>query len=191
MPEVLKLRGAAAFSANRLARLTRNVQAALPKLKGLAAEHWYFVELNAPLAAVDLERLRDLLGAHPADREPAGTLRLVTPRLGTLSPWSSKATEIARQCGFAAVTRIERGTAYHVDAKGDLAVALPILHDRMTESVLDSLDAAEALFRHYAPQPLATVDVVGKGRAALVAANGEMGLALSEDEIDYLVDAFT
>ncbi|MBE7422666.1 MAG: phosphoribosylformylglycinamidine synthase [Zoogloeaceae bacterium] len=191
MPEVLKLRGAAAFSATRLARLTRNVQAVLPKLKGLVAEHWYFVELNAPLAAADLERLKDLLGAHPAGKDPAGTLKLVTPRLGTISPWSSKATEIARQCGFAMVTRIERGTAYHLDAKGDLAAALPILHDRMTESVLDSLDAAEALFRHYAPQPLATVDVVGKGRAALAAANGEMGLALSEDEIDYLVDAFT
>jgi phosphoribosylformylglycinamidine synthase len=195
MPEVLKLRGAAAFSANRLARLTRNVQAVLPKLKDLVAEHWYFVELNAPLAEDDLARLKDLLGAHAAGKAPAGTLRLVTPRLGTISPWSSKATEIARQCGFAAVTRIERGTAYHVDAKGDLAAALPsllpLLHDRMTESVLESLDAAEALFRHYAPQPLATVDVVGQGRAALVAANGEMGLALSEDEIDYLVEAFT
>jgi phosphoribosylformylglycinamidine synthase len=191
MSEVLKLRGAAALSATRLARLTRNVQVALPKLKSLAAEHWYFVELAAPLAAADLARLQELLGAHASGKEPAGTLKLVTPRLGTISPWSSKATEIARQCGFAAVTRIERGTAYYVDAKGELAAALPILHDRMTESVLDSLDAAEALFRHYAPQPLATVDVVEKGRAALVAANGEMGLALSEDEIDYLVDAFT
>jgi phosphoribosylformylglycinamidine synthase len=191
MPEVLKLRGAAAFSANRLARLTQNVQAALPKLKGLAAEHWYFVELKAPLAAADLERLKDLLGAHPAAKAPAGTLRLVTPRLGTISPWSSKATEIARQCGFAAVTRIERGTAFHLDARGDFAAALPFIHDRMTESVLDGVAAAEALFRHYAPQPLATVDVVGKGRAALVAANGEMGLALSDDEIDYLVENFS
>jgi phosphoribosylformylglycinamidine synthase len=190
MPEVLKLRGAAAFSANRLARLTRNVQAVLPKLKALAAEHWYFVELNAPLAAADLARLKDLLGAHPAGKPPAGALRLVTPRLGTISPWSSKATEIARQCGFASLTRIERGTAYHVDAKGELAAVLPLIHDRMTESVLESVDAAEALFRHYAPQPLATVDVVGQGRAALVAANGEMGLALSDDEIDYLVENF-
>jgi hypothetical protein len=130
MSEVLKLRGAAAFSANRLARLTRNVQSALPRLKGLAAEHWYFVELNAPLAAADLARLQDLLGAHPAGKEPAGTLKLVTPRLGTISPWSSKATEIARQCGFAAVTRIERGTTFHLDAKGDLAAAARP-HDRV------------------------------------------------------------
>ncbi len=207
MPEVLKLRGGAAFSASRLFRLSQTVKGALPGLKSLAAEHWYFVELNSPLAAADLERLKDLLGAHPkgtssggqsppfrahpAAKAPAGTLRLVTPRLGTISPWSSKATEIAQQCGFAAVTRIERGTAFHLDAKSDSAAALPFIHDRMTESVLDGVDAAEALFRHYAPQPLATVDVIGKGRAALVAANGEMGLALSDDEIDYLVENFS
>ncbi|MCL4679841.1 MAG: phosphoribosylformylglycinamidine synthase [Rhodocyclaceae bacterium] len=191
MSEVLMLRGAAAFSATRLARLAQNVRTVLPKLKALAAEHWYFVELNAPLADDDLARLQDLLGAHAAGKAPAGALKLVTPRLGTISPWSSKATEIARQCGFAAVTRIERGTAFYLDARGDLAAALPMLHDRMTESVLESLDTAEALFRHYAPQPLATVDVVGKGRTALVAANAEMGLALSEDEVDYLVEAFT
>jgi phosphoribosylformylglycinamidine synthase len=191
MSEVLKLRGGAAFSAPRLERLACNVRAVLPKLKGLAAEHWYFVELSAPLAAADLDRLKDLLGAHPAGRAPAGSLRLVTPRLGTVSPWSSKATEIARQCGFAAVARIERGTAFHIEVTGDPDVALPLIHDRMTESVLESVDAAEALFRHYAPQPLTTVDVIGQGRAALLAANDEMGLALSEDEIDYLRDVFT
>ena len=191
MPEVLKLRGAAAFSASRLSRLTQTVKGALPGLKGLAAEHCYFVELKAPLAPAGLERLKDLLGAYPVGNEPPGSFKLVTPRLGTISPWSSKATEIARQCGFEDIVRIERGTAYYLNAKGDPAAALPLIHDRMTESVLDGLDAAEALFRHYAPQPLATVDVVGKGRAALLAANGEMGLALSDDEIDYLVDAFT
>ncbi|MBI3140394.1 MAG: phosphoribosylformylglycinamidine synthase [Rhodocyclales bacterium] len=191
MAEVLKLRGGAAFSASRLSRLTQSVQAVLPKLKSLAAEHWYFVELKSPLPPADLARLKDLLGVHPSGIEPAGTLLLATPRLGTISPWSSKATEIAQQCGFVAVARIERGTAFRVEAKGSLDAALPLLHDRMTESVLDSVDGAEALFRHYAPQPLATVDVVGRGRAALVQANGEMGLALSEDEIDYLVENFT
>ncbi|MBA3903296.1 MAG: phosphoribosylformylglycinamidine synthase [Rhodocyclaceae bacterium] len=191
MPEVLKLRGAAAFSASRLSRLTQTVKGALPRLKSLAAEHWYFVELDAPLAPAELDRLKDLLSAHPQGAEPAGTLFLVTPRLGTISPWSSKATEIARQCGFASLSRIERGTAFHVDAKGSPETILPLIHDRMTESALDSLDAAQALFRHYAPQPLTTVDVVGKGRAALAEANTAMGLALSEDEIDYLVDNFT
>ncbi len=191
MPEVLKLRGGAAFSASRLSRLTATAQIALPKLKRLAAEHWYFVELNAPLTAAELARLKDLLGAHAAGDPPSGTLILVTPRLGTISPWSSKATEIASQCGFASITRIERGTAYYADAKGQRDALLPLLHDRMTESVLGNLDEAEALFRHYAPQPLATVDVVTHGRAALVEANIAMGLALSDDEIDYLVDNYS
>jgi phosphoribosylformylglycinamidine synthase len=190
MPEVLKLRGGNAFSASRLSRLTQTAKGALPKLKSLAAEHWYFVELDAPLAPAELDRLKDLLSAHSQGAEPAGTLFLVTPRLGTISPWSSKATEIARQCGFASILRIERGTAFHVDAKGGPETILPLLHDRMTESVLESIEAAQALFRHYAPQPLTTVDVVGKGRAALVEANAAMGLALSEDEIDYLADNF-
>ncbi len=191
MSEVLKLRGTAAFSASRLARIIQNIQAVLPGLKGLVAESWSFIELTEPLAPADLARLKDLLGAHPAGKEPVGTLRLVTPRLGTVSPWSSKATEIARQCGFARIRRIERGIAFHLDAKGASEAVLPFIHDRMTESVLASIDAADALFRRQAPQPLAIVDALGRGRAALLAANGEMGLALSDDEIDYLLEAFT
>ncbi|MBL8448066.1 MAG: phosphoribosylformylglycinamidine synthase [Zoogloeaceae bacterium] len=197
MSDFLKLRGGAAFSPNRLARLTQKVGTLLPKLKGLAAEHWYFVDLAQPLSRVEADRLVDLLGARPATPEPpAGTLVLVTPRLGTISPWSSKATDIARQCGFEQVLRVERGVAYRVDIKAGLDEArrqalLPVLHDRMTESVLAELDEAAGLFRHYSPQPLASVDLLGGGRAALMAANGELGLALSEDEIDYLVDNFT
>ncbi len=196
MAEILTLRGGAAFSPTRLSRLTESARNALPELKSLAAEHWYFIELARSLAAQELDRIKDLLSAHPAtDALAAGTMLLVTPRLGTISPWSSKATDIARQCGFDAVVRIERGTAFTADLRGSLdaeqrARLLPVLHDRMTESVLDSADAAQALFHHYPPQPLRTVDVVARGRAALVEANGVLGLALSEDEIDYLVDAF-
>ena len=181
MARILKLRGAAAFSASRLARLQETTGSRL------AAEHWYFVESDEELAASDLVRLKDLLGIpEKLPAEPAGTLVLVTPRLGTISPWSSKATDIARNCGFTMIKRIERGIAYHLPGEVDLAR----LHDRMTESVLDSLDAADELFHHYAPQPLTTVDILAGGRAALVKANGELGLALSEDEIDYLVDNF-
>ena len=196
MAEILTLRGGAAFSPTRLSRLTETARCALPKLMSLAAEHWYFIELARSLAAQELDRIKDLLSAHPAtDALTAGTMLLVTPRLGTISPWSSKATDIARQCGFDAVVRIERGTAFTADLRGSLdaeqrAQLLPLLHDRMTESVLDSADAAQALFHHYPPQPLRSVAVVARGRAALVEANGELGLALSEDEIDYLVDAF-
>ncbi len=196
MPEILKLRGAPALSASRLERLTAQLKPALPKLKGLAAEHWYFVEIEAPLDGDEAERLVDLIGAYPQGDAPAGELLLVTPRLGTISPWSSKATDIAHNCGFAKIKRIERGTAYTLEVRGGLdaearAAVLPVLHDRMTESVLDNVDAAHGLFAHYAPQPLTTVDIIGGGRAALEVANGELGLALSDDEIDYLIDNFT
>jgi phosphoribosylformylglycinamidine synthase len=196
MAQILKLRGSAAHSPARLSRLTESVKAAIPQVKSLAAEHRYFVELAAPLSDDERVRLADLLGAHPAGESPSGELLLVTPRLGTISPWSSKATDIAHQCGFAGLVRVERGTAYHVEARGGLdaerrAALLPLIHDRMTESVLDGVEAAEALFHHYAPQPLTTVELLARGRAALVEANVSLGLALSEDEIDYLAAAFT
>jgi len=191
MHEVLKLRGSAAFSASRVARLAEQARSAAPNLNKLAAEHWYFAELSEPLAAPELLRLNQLLGV-PAELPalPSGTLLLVTPRIGTISPWSSKATEIARQCGFTAITRIERGTAFYVETQGDLTTIGAKLHDRMTESVLDSMDAAEALFSHVAPRPLMNILLGANGRAALIEANAALGLALSDDEIDYLVENF-
>ncbi len=185
MSQILKLRGTAAFSASRLARLQESIGTAL------SAEHWYFIETAGNLNTEELIRLKDLLGI-PANlpAEPRGTLLLMTPRLGTISPWASKATDIARNCGFAAIKRIERGIAYYFENSEKSALA-GRLHDPMTESVLDSIEAAEALFHHVAPQPLTTVDILAGGRAALVAANGELGLALSEDETDYLVENFT
>ncbi|MCM2287843.1 MAG: phosphoribosylformylglycinamidine synthase [Sulfuritalea sp.] len=190
MAEFLALRGSAAFSASRLARLQKTVGETVAGLR-LAAEHWYFIELETALNADETARLKDLLGV-PATlpAPPAGELLLVTPRLGTISPWSSKATDIAKNCGFAAVKRIERAVAYQVQGAKDKSALATRLHDRMTESVLDSIDAAKALFHHVAPQPLTTVDLQSGGRAALVAANAELGLALSDDEIDYLVENF-
>ena len=196
MAQVLKLRGAAAHSTPRLARFSSDIKAVCPGLKGLAAEHWYFVEVSRELDDAELARLKDLLHAFPATPQaPAGRLLLVTPRLGPLSPWSSKATEIARQCGFEAVIRIERGTAWTLEVKTlegtqkDAVQAL--IFDRMTESALDGIEAGKALFHHYPPRPLATVDVQGCGEAALLKANIELGLALSPDEISYLAEAFT
>ncbi|MBI4755304.1 MAG: phosphoribosylformylglycinamidine synthase [Betaproteobacteria bacterium] len=196
MPEILKLRGRAALSEGRLARLRQSLNRVLPWLRGVSAEHQYFIELSAPLTTGVQGRLGDLLGGISPAPLPTGELWLVTPRLGTISPWSSKATEIARQCGFAEVVRIERGTAFRLDCPGGIdaghhAALLPLLHDRMTESVLHDPGDADALFHHYPPRPLATVDVMDGGRAALEAANGELGLALSGDEIDYLVANFT
>jgi phosphoribosylformylglycinamidine synthase len=194
MAEFLALRGSAAFSAPRLARLQQSVGELAAGI-GLVAEHWYFVELDGPLGVDEMARLKDLLGV-PAElpAAPNGSLLLVTPRLGTISPWSSKATDIARNCGFAAVKRIERGTAFHVSgaAGGDFreSALAARLHDRMTESIMTSVDQARALFHHVAPQPLNSVDLLGGGRDALVAANRELGLALSEDEIEYLTTNF-
>ncbi len=200
MAEILKLRGDAAFSAARLARLTEQMRAALPGLQTLVAEHWYFVELEAGarFEADELIRLGQLLGL-PGGKEgktqASGAMLLVTPRLGTISPWSSKATDIARQCGFSGIRRIERGTAYYAGLKTSspdaLATLAARLHDRMTESVLPGPDAAEALFHQLPPQPLTAVALLEQGRAALVRANGELGLALSDDEIDYLAENFT
>ncbi|HEX7719081.1 MAG TPA: phosphoribosylformylglycinamidine synthase, partial [Woeseiaceae bacterium] len=192
MSDILSLRGASAFSASRLSRVSESLSSAGVKLSGLAAEFWYFVEVKESLSAQELERLIDLLDARPATAElPAGTRLLVTPRLGTISPWSSKATDIAHNCGFAKIVRIERGIQFSLDGTFAREAVLPLLHDRMTESVLDSVEAAAGLFAHYAPQPLTSVDILAGGRAALVVANTELGLALSEDEIDYLVENFT
>ncbi|MBI5860795.1 MAG: phosphoribosylformylglycinamidine synthase [Rhodocyclales bacterium] len=200
MTEFLALRGPAAFSAARLGRLQLGLQAIDAALT-LSAEQWFFVELTRPLEAVERARLESLLDvpsqpATPPVAPPAGELFLVTPRLGTISPWSSKATDIARNCGFVAVKRIERGIVCHVAGVKKSVLALrreeiaAQLHDRMTESVLDAVDAARALFQHVPPQPLVSVDMLAGGRAALVAANGALGLALSDDEIDYLFENF-
>jgi phosphoribosylformylglycinamidine synthase len=115
------------------------------------------------------------------------------PRIGTISPWSSKATDIAHHCGLDQVERIERGVAYWTDrvlASGEKDLLAPLIHDRMTETVLESFDDAARLFEHIAPQPLATIDLVREGRAALERANRDLGLALSADEMAYLADHF-
>ena len=196
MAEFLALRGNAAFSASRLTRLEQTLRKLSSKLT-LAAEHWYFIHLNTALSAEETVRLAALLGIGTGSitkKAPTGELSLVVPRLGTISPWSTKATDIAHHCGFAQVLRIERGTAFYVDGVADEKSALAIrrgLYDRMTESVLTGFDQAKALFEQTAPQPLSTIDLLIGGRAALIFANQSLGLALSDDEIDYLLDNFT
>jgi len=197
MPQFLRLRGRDALSAFRRKKLLQAVAADVPGLQ-INAEYWHFIRLQQTLPADGLQKLERLLTYGPATAAVAqsGTLLLVTPRLGTISPWSSKATDIAKHCGLPAVERIERGIAWWCSTNGQpltpaqRAKLLPHLHDRMTESVIDSLDAAEALFRRIDPKPLASVDMLGGGRNALVQANASMGLALSHDEIDYLFDNF-
>ncbi|HEY4374315.1 MAG TPA: phosphoribosylformylglycinamidine synthase [Burkholderiales bacterium] len=196
MASILKLRGSPALSAFRLEKLKNSLSGV--SYARVQTEYWHFVEVGRPLSAGEQEILAKLLTYGPApEKEPKGELFLVTPRFGTLSPWASKATDIAHSCGLDAVKRIERGIAYWFGkgligkfSDADRAAIAAAIHDRMTEAVLAELDAADGLFAHFAPRELASVDLLGRGRVALVEANTAMGLALSPDEIDYLAENF-
>ena len=159
------------------------------------AEFAHFADTTGELTSDEQQVLARLLKYGPSVpvQEPSGRLFLVLPRFGTISPWSSKASDIARNCGLAKIQRLERGIAFYVagqfsDADAELIAAA--LHDRMTQIVLGTLEQAAGLFSHAEPKPLTAIDVLGGGRAALEKANVELGLALAEDEIDYLVNAF-
>ncbi len=167
---------------------------------GIGATFWHFVELARPLAAHEAATLARLLtyGPEPAgERTAPGQEFLVVPRPGTISPWSSKATDIARNCGLDTVLRIERGIVYRIASVGDAPLAaadraalLPLLHDRMTEAVCDDLAEARQLFAHVPPRPLTTIALLAQGEPALERANARLGLALAPDEIEYLAASF-
>ena len=190
---VLTLCGGSALSAFRLDKLNREIGLVQPGLSIAAARYLHFVEVDGSLedADADTDTLARLLTYGPPAVEADGRTVLVTPRVGTISPWSSKATDIARHCGLGDVRRIKRGVSYTVQGDGDLETVLPLLHDRMTEDVLASPDQAAELFHHVAPKPLAGIDILGHGPQAVADANAALGLALAPDEIDYLVDYFT
>ncbi|WP_372833985.1 phosphoribosylformylglycinamidine synthase [Pontibacterium sp.] len=194
---MLALRGAPALSAFRHEKLLSALQSKVPAITALYSEFMHFADLEQDLSADEQQVLDRILRYGPkADvEEPVGQLFLVVPRPGTISPWSSKATDIANNCGLSKVKRLERGVAYYIQASGDLDQAaldatIAELHDRMVEAVLPDVDAAATLFIEESPAPLTTVDILAGGRDALVTANTALGLALAEDEIDYLVDSF-
>ncbi|NRA61229.1 MAG: phosphoribosylformylglycinamidine synthase [Psychrobium sp.] len=189
------LRGAPALSNFRTNKLLESAsQLSLP-VTNIYAEFMHFAHLNDSLSSNELEKLNKLLTYGPtiAEHAPIGQLYLVTPRPGTISPWSSKATDIAHNCGLSQINRLERGIAYYVE--GELSqeqqlTLLPLLYDRMMEMVSDNMDAAQQLFVTAEPGTMRSVDVLQGGKAALVIANVEMGLALADDEIEYLVASF-
>ena len=192
---MLILRGAPALSAFRHGKLLEQLTLKVPAISGVYAEFAHFAEVVGVLTGDEESVLARLLKYGPSVpvQEPAGRLFLVLPRFGTISPWSSKASDIARNCGLAKIQRLERGIAYYVagditDADAELIAAS--LHDRMTQLVLDNLEQAAGLFQHSQPKPLTAIDILGGGRAALEQANASLGLALAEDEIDYLVTSF-
>ncbi|MES3009414.1 MAG: phosphoribosylformylglycinamidine synthase [Pseudomonadota bacterium] len=201
-PHLTPFEGGSALSDFRVQQLLPRLQAVHDKITGLTARYVHLVATDAPLTDALRQQLAALLTyGDPYTGPTDGVAMVVTPRFGTVSPWASKATDIAHNCGLA-VRRVERITEYRVvlasgllrqhsltDAQRDAVAEL--LHDRMTESVMFDRAQAEGLFRELPAAPLAQVDVLAGGRAALVAANTEFGLALADDEIDYLVNAFT
>ena len=197
MAHLLTLRGRNALSPFRITKLTAAITAARPGhlIERIGATYWHFVEVERELTSSERATLARLLtyGPHDEAANDDGAFMLVVPRPGTISPWSSKATDIARNCGLAPVRRIERGVGYRIATRGgsplsdaERTALLPLLHDRMTESVFASLDDARLLFSHFAPKPLTTIPLLAQGRAAIECANAELGLALAPDEIDYL-----
>ncbi|RUO32790.1 phosphoribosylformylglycinamidine synthase [Aliidiomarina sanyensis] len=189
------LRGSPALSDFRAEKLLQRLQTAALPVTALYAEFVHFVQVSAPLSVAHQEVLAALLTYGPKREAhvPEGQLIVVTPRVGTISPWASKATDIAHNCGLEAIERIERGVAYYLE--GELSPeqrkqAAMLLHDRMTESTFELLADADILFAEQSPAPFSTVDIMGQGRSALEAANRELGLALADDEIDYLVENF-
>ncbi|WP_028485137.1 phosphoribosylformylglycinamidine synthase [Hydrogenovibrio halophilus] len=189
--------GKAALSSYRLDQLLQSLKP-IGKIDGIEARFVYAFELTESaesLSSEQTERLSQLLNDCAQPPAPAWTDAsiLVTPRLGTISPWSSKATDITHTCGLTQIERIERGIVYRLIGTEDATrqAMQAQLHDRMIEQVLPGPEAMADLFSHQTPRPVTRIDVIGAGAQALHEANNQMGLALSDDEIDYLVEAFT
>ncbi len=194
---MLIIPGAPALSDFRIAKLVASLSGEISSLRGLSAQYIHLVDTAVALDSERTAVLSQLLqyGPRAAFVEGDGLSFFVVPRPGTISPWSSKASDIARNCGLDMISRVERGVLYRVDLSAPLQdaereILLAAIHDRMVESVLSGPDEAQVLFSRQAPKPLQAVDVLNGGRNALFAANSELGLALAEDEIDYLLESF-
>jgi len=191
------LRGSPALSEFRVSKLLDQCRELNLPVSGIYAEFMHFANLTSELNDQEHHKLEKLLTYGPTieEHQPEGLFLLITPRPGTISPWSSKSTDIAHNCGLAKVKRLERGTAYYIDTTHDLNEAQLIrlkglLHDRMMESVFTETNAVDALFSVSEPTPLIEVDILSGGHQALENANISLGLALADDEIDYLVESF-
>lgn len=196
---MLQFCGRNALSPFRLECLLHSIQAIVPQISGITANYRYFCQVQRDLTQEETNRLRQLLDIDETEVPsfPDNKLLLVVPRPGTISPWSSKATDIAHSCGLNEIERLERGISFEFCCQQTTLLPAQIsrietcIHDRMTEVVLHSLAEAALLFHHSEPGTLGEINLTGRGIDALLQANREMGLALSSDEIDYLLDYFT
>lgn len=196
---MLILRGNPAFSNFQKTHLLNEASSISSQVIDIYGEYVHYVDTNNELEEAELKILERLLEYGPSRpaSEHSGQRLIVVPRPGTISPWSSKATNIAQNCSLDKIERIERAVAVYfktsdgAELSADVVAQLkPLIHDRMTQSVFTEHSQAEVLFEQHQPKPLAHVDILGGGREALVKANTDIGLALAEDEIDYLVESF-
>ena len=195
---MLRFRGGSALSSFRLEKLMGAVKSFTSQVSHIYAEYWHFCSEVRSLREDEIIVLEKLLtyGVAHKDNEPSGELFLVLPRLGTISTWSSKATDIAHHCGLEAIERLERGIAFYIQSRNVLSTEEKnglhsLFHDRMTETVFNSFNDAEGLFQHTKPAPLNIIDISKNAINTLQQANSEMGLALSFDEIEYLAAYFS
>ena len=185
-------KGISALSDFRKSKLLIRLQAINSSIKSVQAEYVHFAETSQELSADEDKRLQQLTSyGTPSSAERQGTLYFVVPRPGTISPWSSKATDIVQNSGLQHVTRIERGVAYYIEgAPAEDDTIAQALHDRMTETVLPGVEAAQILFQTTEPAKLGTINMLDGDKTALTTANKNLGLALADDEIDYLYDVY-
>lgn len=178
------------FRINKLLQSARELN--LPETLSIETEYWYFVNLEDSLSTDEREKIRNLLDTTDKIEDSDAALCLVIPRMGTISAWSSKATDIAHHCGLTKISRIERGIAYWIKGlnKEELEQLTPLIHDRMTESIVPLFAEAFTLFKRPEAKSFDTVDILKDGATALEKANLELGLALSPDEIQYLVENY-
>jgi phosphoribosylformylglycinamidine synthase len=209
-PAFLSLTGSAALSQFRLDKLYASLKNSAPSITHIYAEYVHFAFSESALSSAQTGVLTQILtyGAATNDALEANThaaagdakkeLFLVIPRIGTISPWSSRATDIAKNCGLENILSIERGIAFYVQTNNgeplsdaEKTALKSQIHDRMTEQVFADLNDAQKLYHAASPAPLSAIDILNGGKAALEVANNEMGLALSPDEVDYLLENFT
>lgn len=196
---MLSLRGSVAVSPFRLEKILNVLKVSVPNIKHITTEFWHFAWSDIALDAQHTNTLEKILtyGPKASVAQADGELFVVIPRIGTISPWASRATDIAQHCGLASIERIERGVAYYVSthngealSEAEKSAVMVQIHDRMTQTVVANLADASQLYHQAEPTPLECVDIMNGGEAALEAANAALGLALSSDEVEYLVDNF-